>query len=95
MADERSLRQKLQAMADQTASPEEAEVARYLLAKLSETGSGRVLTRDEILGAPDRKTQGRTMTFRTSKGTVYTIDMDEYDVVFVKDIREPWPFSPS
>jgi hypothetical protein len=49
VADTRSRREKLLAMASQTASPHEAEVAQRLL---QEMPAPRTLDRSQILGAP-------------------------------------------
>jgi hypothetical protein len=59
MTDNRPLREKLLAMAAQSASPVEAAIARGMLAKLHAVPavgieSARGLTRADILGAPDR-----------------------------------------
>lgn len=89
MSDNRSLREKLEAMANQTASPDEAEIARAMLAERfasrDNPESPRVLTREQIFAAPDRKTQGGTMRFRTKGGTWYTIDVDELDLHIRRD----------
>lgn len=66
MPDTRSLEEKLQAMADQTISPNEAELAREALARIeanranSETPAERL--RRQILGAPD-VSDGRSIRF--------------------------------
>jgi hypothetical protein len=50
VADARTRRAKLKAMAQQSSSPREAEVAARILARLPGT-----ISRDEILGTPDER----------------------------------------
>jgi hypothetical protein len=85
MADYRSKIEKLEAMASQTASPQEAEVAGRLLERLRGT-QGRVetprrLTREDIKARPDRRHSSVTVTIRTRSGT-YTFSEDEASIIF-------------
>lgn len=88
MSDDRTKRQKLEAMAAQSASPAEAEVARELLRRLDgpvKAGqSGRLLSRDAILASPDRDSAGGTVRYRASDGTVFIVDVEE--MTFVRDV---------
>lgn len=82
MPDDRSLIEKLQAMATQTSqSPHEAETARYLLERLqagtARTETGRVLTRAEILGTEDVVSGGRTSRRVYWQGYWINVDEDE------------------
>jgi hypothetical protein len=83
MPDDRPLRDKLLAMASQTTSPAEAEVARAILARLhpipaprGETPGG--LTRAAIFGAPDRTGPAiRAYRVHMPSGWWVTLDEDE------------------
>lgn len=89
MPDNRPLREKLEAMANQTDSPEEAEIARAIIMNMigvhEDKKDPRVLTRDDILGTPDRESAGKTMRYRTKSGVWYTIDLDEMDIGITQD----------
>ena len=84
MADNRSLIEKLRAMADQDASPREAEVARRVLARLGgapdrkETPRG--LSRESILAQPDRDSPREIVHVRVG-GEWVALDRDEYNVI--------------
>jgi hypothetical protein len=87
-SDNRSVREKLQELASHPRTPpHEAEVARILLAKLTANRPNpetpRVLTRDEILGAPDdsRPAHRRLLTVRYG-GLVFSLYQDEYNLIF-------------
>ena len=81
MSDHRTRREKLQAMADQAASPAEAAVARAMLRNLdrdqARTKSPGILSRAAILAKPDRASSPRTMSYTTRAGVRVTFDLDE------------------
>jgi hypothetical protein len=77
-ADTRSKREKLQAMASQTSSPREAEVARRLLESLPPP---RTLTRDDIMGKPDVRAPSRPRRYFDPSLRV-TVILDADDPVF-------------
>lgn len=81
MPDDRPLREKLLAMANQTVSPHEAEIAREALERLDAAAGPRktpgVLTRDDILGSPESETPVRSIRFYSpSAKTWILIDVD-------------------
>lgn len=86
MPDDRPLREKLLAMANQTASPHEAEIAREALERLDAAAGPRktpgVLTRDDILGSPESETAGRTLRFYSRSAKMWiTVDPDEAELL--------------
>lgn len=103
MPDDRTLLEKLQAMADQTASPDEAEIAREMIKRMlgmadirtmdSVRDRGKVLSREAILeGTPDREKIGGTVRMQTKSGTWFTVDVDEMDISIMADkIEESLP----
>lgn len=101
MPDERSLVQKLRTMADQSASPQEAEVARAMLARLAATAprieTRPVLTRESILGASDDfpRTGGsrREVLFQSPSGRWIWCYYDEVPWSVVKQFGLAWRFA--
>lgn len=86
-------------MANQTASPEEAEVARGMLARLAEKDpprhrggeTPRVLSREAIFGTPDRTTlPPRGVRIRYPSGTWIHMNEDEVDWQIVENHRMPY-----
>lgn len=79
MPDDRPLREKLEAMANQTASPQEAEVARLMLQSIDRSKapvqSTRILTRADVLAQPSSH-RPIPVTIRMSDGTLLTVDVD-------------------
>lgn len=100
MPDERTTIEKLEAMANQTASPEEADVARSMLAAMRSrlAGSGarpksaRVLGREDVMAAPDRDFGGvrRGVRVRFPSGTWMHMYQDEVDWELVETHRMPY-----
>lgn len=109
MPDDRPLLEKLRAMADQTESPDEAEIAREMIKRMlsmetpeeeykrrrsvfqSENDSrvlNQVLSREDILGTPDRGHIGGTVRMQTKSGTWFTIDVDEMSISIQADAIE-------
>ncbi len=78
MADDRSKREKLEAMASQNVSPNEADVARHLLDRLP---APRTLSRDEILAHPDTRVPSRPRRFYDPNLRV-TMILDDDDPIF-------------
>lgn len=100
MPDARTLRQKLEAMANQTASPQEAEVARAMLANLPETRGGnetrRVLTREEILAAPSHTpTIRRGIAVRFPTGRWVHMFEDEANWELIEAYQMPFRYEGS
>lgn len=89
MPDNRPLRAKLEAMANQSISPAEAEIARAILVKLHpvpargiETRAG--LTRAAVLATPDRSGPAlRAYRVRMPGGWWALLDEDEVDWALV------------
>jgi hypothetical protein len=83
MSDDRSLIEKLEAMAAQDESPEEAEVAAAILARMQSRRSShkgestKSLTRERIMAAPNATSLQRAVRLHMG-GTVYLFD--EQDV---------------
>jgi hypothetical protein len=90
MADNRPLREKLLAMAAQTNSPEEAQIASAILLRLSRvsavgTETPQALTRSAILAAPDSsRPSQRAFRVRMPKGTWLLLDEDQVPWDLVK-----------
>ena len=84
MADTRSLVEKLEAMARQTSSPLEAEVARSMLESLAGTRARKktpgVLTREAVFDSSDRDSPARGVRVRMPSG--YWIHLDEDQVAW-------------
>jgi hypothetical protein len=75
VADSRSRRAKLAAMAAQSASPREAEIARRLL---ETTPPSRTLDRDAILGQPNERAGVRSYrVWEPSRGVWLIVDEDD------------------
>lgn len=90
MPDERTLVEKLTAMANQTASPEEAIVARRMLARLKARGpqkDPRVLTREEILEGTPTQMKPRGLRVKFPDGTWVHMDEDTVDWDWVERRR--------
>lgn len=86
MSDTRTLLQKLEAMSTQNvASPYEAEIARRILGKPRGSGrtaeTQRVLSREEILGAPDRDSPVAGVKRVRLDGIWYELDADEIELL--------------
>jgi hypothetical protein len=71
-------------MALQTTSPEEAEVAEAMLARLDARHrageSQRVIGRERIMHAPDRDSPVKTVRWRTAGGTWINADLDDFEL---------------
>lgn len=88
MPDDRSLEEKLRAMATQTeVSPHEAEMARNILGRLDQSRkagqtAGR-LTREAILAQPEDSGRRPGAVIRVKIGRDWiVVDADEYAVIF-------------
>ena len=104
MADNRPLVAKLEAMAQQTVSPHEADVARGLLEKLvanrANPETRRSMSRADILGAPDDFGAGSVHTITVHyKHTTLVMHSNEFELLFPTSYFEridittlgPWP----
>jgi hypothetical protein len=77
--DYRTRREKLSAMAEQTVSPREAEIARRLLSEMTETPtlvSGE-LTRESILAQPNTRHHGAERVYDPILGAWVILDTDD------------------
>ena len=92
MADTRTLREKLEAMASQTASPNEAANARRLLQKRvgsaprTETPGSRL--REAIRAQADRRGLGFVVFRRQGDNRILKVDIDELEYVFYPEAKE-------
>ena len=81
MPDDRSRIEKLEAMAAQSASPAEAEVARLLLESLegyrARIESPRALTRADVLARPNRTGRRLVVWYTDRWGRRVSVDADE------------------
>lgn len=89
MPDERTLVEKLRAMAEQAASPREAAVARRLLERLAGSGAHPqtpgIVSRESVLSTPDRDSHRGTLRYRTKGGTWVTVDIEDWSIDLIKD----------
>lgn len=95
MGDERSLKEKLLAMANQSASPAEAEVARAMLETLAgaqaRIESRRLSMREAILASPDRVIgPRRVVEVRFPSGQWVEMFEDEADWELIQTRRLPY-----
>lgn len=91
MPDDRSLTEKLEAMANQTVSPNEAEVARLMLERL-QARAGRAkstgaLSREDILAAPDRDSPAASVRVY-HRGMWYVLDEDDEIILENGDVLQ-------
>ena len=96
MPDSRSLRAKLLAMASQSASPQEAAIARAMLENMPASAGGietrRVLTREAILTSPAVARAGprRGVAVRFPTGRWVHMYEDEANWELIESYRLPW-----